>query len=180
MPLLNWADWTIVAIVAVSSLFGLMRGFIKEALSLLVWVVATCVAIAFHERLALVLDKWISTPSIRTLLAYAALFIGTLVIGSLITRLLHSLVEASGLGGLDLLLGMVFGALRGVLLVLAIVILLPLLLPVKQDPWWYHSTLIAYFEQWQDFAMETYHKAIGLSETLTHKLETAAPPAGAH
>jgi len=119
MPL-NWADWTIVAIVAVSCLFSLLRGFVKEALSLVTWLAATFVAIAFHERLAVIFAKWIHTPSVRTVLAFAALFVLTLMIGAIINWLIHQFIVGAGLGGLDRLLGMAFGAVRGLLLVLAL------------------------------------------------------------
>jgi membrane protein required for colicin V production len=166
---LNWADWTILAILAVSCLISLVRGFVREALSLLVWGLASFVAITFHERLDAVFARWISTPSIRSLLAFVVLFVITLIIGSLITRLLHSLVEVSGLGGLDRLLGMVFGAARGLLLVLALVILLPILLPVQKDSWWQQSKLIPHFEAMEGWSKDTFHQLMGWGRALSNK-----------
>ena len=174
MSALNWADWTIVAMLAVSCLISLMRGFVKEALSLLVWLLASFVAITFHERLEAVLAQWIKTPSIRSLLAFAALFIVTLIIGSIVTRLLHSLVEASGLGGLDRLLGMVFGAARGILIVLALIILAPMALPVKQDGWWQQSKLIPHFTALEGWAEPTFHQLMGWGQALSHKMSQPA------
>jgi membrane protein required for colicin V production len=172
----NWADWTIVAIVAVSCVISLLRGFVKEALSLLAWVLATFVAITFHERLAAVFAKWIGTPSLRLILAFAALFILTLLLGALINKLLHTLINASGLSGLDRLLGSVFGLARGLLIVLAIVIWVPMALPVKQDAWWYQSALIRHFENSEEVAREAFAAAMGWSKAIAQKVPASKTP----
>lgn len=153
---MNWADWTIIAIIGVSCLISIWRGFVREALSLLAWVIATFVAIAFHPRLAVVLASWIETPSIRTLLAFAILFIVTLMVGALLNHLLVSVIRASGLSGLDRLLGMGFGAARGLLLVLALIMFLPMLVPVNQDGWWQQSQLIPHFELMEGWSRDSF------------------------
>lgn len=176
---MNWADWTIVAIIGISCLISLLRGFVKEALSLVVWALASVVAIGFHGRLADLLGRWIDTPSIRFVLAFAALFVATLIIGSLLARLLHSLVQASGLGGLDRVLGTVFGLARGLLIVLALVVLLPMLLPVKQDAWWTQSRLIRHFEVLEGWSRDTFNQLLGWGQTLSQTVQaTAAGAAG--
>jgi membrane protein required for colicin V production len=174
---MNWADWTIVAIIGISCLISLLRGFVTEALSLLAWVLATCVAIAFHERLAWLFARWIDTPSIRFVLAFAALFIVTLIIGSLVARLLRSLVQASGLGGLDRLLGMVFGLARGLLIALALVLLLPLAVPVEQDGWWQQSRLIPHFVVLEGWARDTFNQLLGWGQTLPQTVRAATDAA---
>jgi membrane protein required for colicin V production len=169
----NWADWTIVAIVGISCIFSLLRGFVKEALSLVAWVLASFVAITFHERLAAVFAKWIDTPSLRLILAFAALFVLTLLLGALINKLLHTLIAASGLSGLDRLLGTVFGLARGLLIVLAIVIWVPMVVPVKQDSWWYQSALIPHFENSEGLAREAFAAVMGWSKVLGQKVPAA-------
>ena len=167
---LNWADWTIIAIIGVSCVISLLRGFIKEMLSLASWVAASFVAIAFHERLATIFSKWISTPSIRTVLAFAALFVLTLLIGALINWLLHQFVIGAGLGTIDRTLGMAFGAARGLLIVLALVMLLPMALPeMKLDGWWYQSRLLPYFETSEGWARDTFSEVMGWSKSLAEK-----------
>jgi membrane protein required for colicin V production len=169
----NWADWTIVAIIGVSCAFSLLRGFVKEALSLAAWLLATFVAIAFHERLAVVLARWIQTPSLQLILAFAALFVGTLLLGALLNKLLGTLVAASGLGGIDRLLGTVFGLARGLLIVMAIVIWLPMAMPVKSDPWWSESALIPHFESSEGVAREAFAAMMGWRQTVVEKAEVA-------
>lgn len=167
---LNWADWTIIAIIGVSSVISLLRGFVKEMLSLLSWLAASFVAIAFHERLALIFSKWISTPSIRTVLAYIALFVLTLLIGAIINWLLHQFVIGAGLDAFDRILGMAFGATRGLLIALALLMLLPMALPeMKQDLWWHQSRLIPYFEASEGWARDTFSELMGWSKSLAEK-----------
>ncbi|MDB6060774.1 MAG: putative rane protein required for colicin production [Verrucomicrobiaceae bacterium] len=170
---LNWADWTIVAIVGVSCVISLLRGFIKEALSLASWIAATFVAIAFHERLAAIFARWIETPSIRIVLAYIALFTLTLLVGSIISWLVHQFVDGIGLGWFDRLLGMAFGAARGLLIVLALVILLPMAIPeMRGDSWWYRSEFIPHFEASETWARESFGTVMGWRETLQQKAQS--------
>jgi len=140
----TWVDWAIIAIIAVSSLISLSRGFVKEALSLLTWIIAGVVAWMFGGALSEHLGEWIETPSARVIAACALLFIVTLLVGALVNYLIGELIRVTGLSGTDRLLGMVFGAARGGLLVVVLVGLLSLA-PVQQDPWWQQSTLLPHF-----------------------------------
>ena len=153
--MVNWADWAIVAILGLSTVISLVRGFIREALSLFIWAAAFVIAAIFHQQLAAYLTHLVDTPSLRALVAWIALFFGVLISGSLISFLLGQLVESTGLSGTDRLLGAVFGAFRGFIVVMAILIILPGLLPVSQDPWWQQSLLIPYFLTCEDWVMET-------------------------
>jgi len=142
--ILAWVDWLIVGIIVVSSLISLMRGFLKEALSLVMWVVALLVAWMFGGALSQKFVGFLDVPSLRLILACAILFIATLLVGSLLITLLDRLLNASGPDSIGRFLGMVFGAMRGVLLVVLAVGLLSLL-PVQQDIWWKESALIPSF-----------------------------------
>ncbi|WP_339842901.1 CvpA family protein [uncultured Halopseudomonas sp.] len=141
---LGWVDWAIIAIIAVSALISLARGFVKEALSLLTWVVAGLVAWMFGGALAGHLSPFIETPSIRVIVACSILFILTLLLGGLINYLIGQLVRVTGLSGTDRFLGMIFGAARGALLIVVAVGLLSLA-PVEGDVWWRQSELIPHF-----------------------------------
>lgn len=78
---LAWIDWAIIAIIAVSTVISLARGFVKEALSLVTWVVAGLVAWMFGGALAEYLIPYIDTPSVRVIAACAILFVLTLILG---------------------------------------------------------------------------------------------------
>jgi len=140
----SWVDWAFIAVIAVSSLISLKRGFVKEALSLLTWIVAGVVAWMFGGALSHYLAGYIETPSVRVIAACLILFVATLLVGALINFLIGELVRVTGLSGTDRFLGMVFGAARGALLLVVAVGLLSLL-PVQQDRWWQESRLMPHF-----------------------------------
>ncbi|MBS98545.1 MAG: colicin V production CvpA [Oceanospirillaceae bacterium] len=141
---MNWADWVIIAIIAISSLLSLKRGFVKEAVSLASWVAAFIVARLFSASLAVILEPYIETVSLRLLAAFAILFVITLIVGALVGMLFSALVSATGLSATDRVLGMGFGAVRGGLVVVVIVALLGMT-PAVQDHWWLDSSLIPHF-----------------------------------
>ncbi|HKM27342.1 MAG TPA: CvpA family protein [Thiopseudomonas sp.] len=140
----NWVDVVILGIVLVSSLISLSRGFVKEALSLVSWLLAGIVAWTFGGSFAHHLQPYIDTASLRTITACAVLFVTTLIVCGLVNFILVQLIRATGLTGTDRLLGMVFGAARGLFLVVVLVGLLSLA-PVEQDSWYQQSTLIPHF-----------------------------------
>lgn len=140
----TWVDWVIIGTIAVSALISLTRGFVKEALSLLTWVIAGLVAWMFGGAFADLLTGYIETPSLRVIVACGILFVLTLILGGLLNYLIGQLVVATGLSGTDRFLGMVFGAARGVLLVVVAAGLLSLA-PVEADDWWRQSQLIPHF-----------------------------------
>lgn len=148
---MNWADWAIIVIFSLSCLIGLIRGLVREALSLVIWIAAVLVAKVFGSQVETLLVNQIETPSVRLMTAYAVLFVATLLLGAMLSYVIGALVRATGLSGTDRLLGMVFGAARAFIVVMALVILLPGFLPVKEDEWWQKAQLIPHFlacEQW--------------------------------
>ena len=151
----NAADWIIVAIVLLSALMSLVRGFVREALSRLVWFVAFVVAFFFSERLAPLLVELIELPSLRYLAAFAILFIATLIVGSVVNFLVVQLIRMTGLSAVDRLLGVMFGLCRGVLITLLILVFLPKMIPVQQDPWWRQSHLIPRVLVLENWSRET-------------------------
>lgn len=142
---MNWADWTIVGILTVSSLISIKRGFVKEAISLAIWGIALFVSVVFHERMAVLMQQAVESASLRYLLSFVALFAATFVVGSMVKYLVGELVKMTGLSGTDRLFGMAFGMARGVIVVMALLILVPMAFPVNQDVWWQQSSLIPQF-----------------------------------
>jgi membrane protein required for colicin V production len=143
---MNWLDYAIIAVLGLSVLMGLWRGFIGEVLALAVWACAFWVAWLLGPALAERFSASISVPSARVILAYALCFVAVLIAGAIVTFLVRKLVEGSGLSGSDRLLGMVFGLARGMALVVLIVLLLGFT-PFPRDPWWHQSQLLPRFEQ---------------------------------
>ena len=144
-----WIDVVIISLVALSAILSLFRGFVKEALALITWLVALWVAMAFYEELATWLSQWIAVPSAQKVTAFGVLFVCVLLLGAIVNYLAGKLVDKTGLTGTDKMLGVVFGVARGAVIV-AILVLLAGLTPVPQDPWWQDSQFLGYFE---DLAM---------------------------
>jgi membrane protein required for colicin V production len=142
---MNWADYAILAVLTLSVLMGLWRGFIGEVLALVCWIVAFWAAWMFGPALADRFSASISTPSVRVLLAYVVCFVTVLIAGAIVGFLMRKLVEGSGLSGSDRLLGMVFGLVRGFALVTLVVLLMGFT-PFRRDPWWNESRLLPDFE----------------------------------
>jgi membrane protein required for colicin V production len=138
-------DYLLLAIIALSVLIGLWRGFLREFISLATWVAAFVIAFLFAEDASLYLVPYIGVPSARAVLAFGGLFLVTLILGGLINMLISQLVRSTGLSGTDRLIGFVFGGVRAAALI-AVLILLAILTPLPQDPWWQESVLIPYFE----------------------------------
>ena len=140
-----WVDYGILIIVALSALISVMRGFVREALSLAAWVAAFWVAFSFHQHLATLFVDHIEAPSIRLISAFALLFVVTLVLCAIMNNLVAKLVEKSGLSGTDRMLGVLFGIARGAVVV-AILVLMAGLTPLPADPWWKESIFIVHFQ----------------------------------
>lgn len=136
-------DWIIIVVIVVSSLISLKRGFVKEALSLASWVTALIIARLFAGNLAVLLTDVIASPNWRLATAFALLFIATLIVGALINHLLSEFIRMTGLSGTDRILGVVFGILRGIILVVAMLALMKLF---ALDRFWEGALLAEYFE----------------------------------
>jgi len=143
---LIWVDFVILGIILISTLISLIRGFIREAFSLAVWILAFWIAWTFFREGARYLEPWIATPSVRLGVAFVGLMLFSLVAGGLVNYLVIRLVRGTGLSGSDRFIGMIFGAARGILAV-AVLVLLAGLTPLPADPWWQASQLLPYFEE---------------------------------
>jgi membrane protein required for colicin V production len=142
---MNAADIAILAVLALAMLFGLMRGFVGEVLSLLCWVAAFWVAWAFGDQVAQFYGHWLSEPTARLIAGYVTCFLGVLVVGSLIGWALRRLMNQGGLRGGDRLLGMLFGFAQGVLFVTFVVLMLGFTSVPRQAAWWRQSMLLPAF-----------------------------------
>ena len=133
-------DYAVIGIVALSLVLGLWRGVVSELIALAAWVLAFMAALEFGALTGQLLFAGIAAPAIRALAGCALVFVGVLVVMSLLRLAVHSMVKALGLSLSDRLLGMFFGLARGVLVVMALVAAGGLT-SAPQQPWWKQATL---------------------------------------
>ncbi len=135
-------DNLILAVIAISSAFGVRRGFIKEIMSLLSWIAALLVSRVYSGSLASILENLIDNPSVRYVIAFSVLFVIIIMLGTLLNHLMSKLLVVTGLKAIDRLLGAVFGVARGTVIVLVFLFVLNVF--VSESEWWQQSTLIPY------------------------------------
>lgn len=116
-------DFGVLGIIGLSALLGLVRGAVKEMLSLLAWVIAYLAAKMFADTATRWLPAQLGNPALRHAAGFVLVFIVVMVLAMLLSMLLSASLKALGLGLLDRLLGMIFGALRGLAIVLILVLL---------------------------------------------------------
>lgn len=164
-------DWLIIAVVVISTLLSLKRGFVKEVLSLVTWVVAFVVAVKFSDNLQALLVAQIQSDQIRYIVAFVTLFIASLVICALVSYLIGSLIQVTGLSSTDRVLGMVFGFARGGLVVVAFVSLLSLSPAIEKTEMWKSSTLIPQLVLLKDWTRDMLGKSSdALNPSLMHRV----------
>ena len=143
---MNWIDYVILAIIGISVLIGLLRGFTREALSLAGWTVALWVTINFAGDFQDLFVPYVNTVAVRIGLSVVMLFLLTLFVAALVNYLARQLLEKSGLTGTDRVIGVAFGFLRGFALI-AVLVLLAGLTDFPKEKGWHQSGLIHYFER---------------------------------
>lgn len=146
-------DWIIVGIVGLSALISLIRGFVVEALSIVIWIGALWAAFRFTSPFANTFLVGIDIPSVRLGAAALVLIVCVLILGSLLSFVIGRLVRSTGLSGTDRLFGMIFGVARGVLTVVALVAVASWT-PVCADPWWQRSVLIPVLHEMAVYARD--------------------------
>ena len=135
---LGWVDIALLSVLGLSVLVGLWRGFVFEILSLLGWVLAFVIANAAGPLLAGFLPLGDAGSPLRLWVAYVLVFVLVLVTCTLFARMLRALVSATPLSFVDHLLGGLFGAARGGLILVVAGVLVSLS-PYASTPAWKSS-----------------------------------------
>ena len=122
---LNFADWFILVVLVASGLISFSRGFTKEFLSLFLWVVAFIAAISLEYLATPKIDEYIGNPEISKILSYVVVFIVFIFIGGILIKFISKIIKWSGASGFDRFLGVLFGLIRGLIVLFVIFLLLP-------------------------------------------------------
>src|SRR5258708_3167964 len=116
---MTWLDLAVAMVLIISIAWGVWRGLGREMMSPAGWGMAFLAANLFAAPVSELLPASIARPELRSVIAFIAVFIVTLVLAALASIALGKLVRSVGLGNLDRLLGALFGLLRALLIVLA-------------------------------------------------------------
>ena len=135
---MTWLDYAVIGVFAVSVVLGAWRGLVREVISIVGWVIAFLAANLLAGPLGPAMPQAIPSPELRVAAAYLAVFVGSLFVTALAGLLLSKIVKAVGLGGVDRLLGALFGAVRG-LLIAVVAGLLAGLTSAPRQPYWRDS-----------------------------------------
>ena len=140
----SWVDLAVVGVVVISTILAVIRGFVRETLSIFSWVAAALATLYFGPAATTLLRSHISTPLAAPLIAYIGIFLVVLIVLSFVSHRLSEAVRRSRIGALDRSLGVPFGILRGLALVGFAYLAFSLLIPVRSQPppWLAHARFL--------------------------------------
>lgn len=133
-------DFVVLIIFTISVLLSIVRGIVRESLSLVGWIVAYMAAKIFAKDFVTVLPLSITDESLRMVISFSAIFLSVLIVMSMVTLLASALIRTVGLGSVDRFLGALFGFARGLLVVLLLVLSAGLT-TLPQEPFWQKALL---------------------------------------
>ncbi|EAU42590.1 Colicin V production protein [Fulvimarina pelagi HTCC2506] len=128
-------DAILVAIMLVSALLAMVRGFSREVLSIVAWVAAAVAALFGYEYATPYVSEYVSSEVVAMAIAAAIVFFVALIVVSFITLKIADFIIDSRVGAFDRVLGFLFGAARGLLLVVVAMLFFNWLTPENQPQW---------------------------------------------
>ena len=143
-------DIIILAVMGISLVFGLFRGLLRELLSLVSWVLAFWIAYRYSSNVAQIIDKALQNPTLSQAVSAVLVFIVVLVTLMVAAGLISRIFKATGLAGLDRILGGLFGLGRAVVILFAALLLAGHAGAVERD-WYNASAMIPMFERALDW-----------------------------
>ena len=138
-------DYIVLAIIGLSIVLSVMRGFVREVLAIAGWIAAFFVARTYSSEILPMMPADIPTDSLRVLASFLVLFLATLLLASLLSIAISTLIRSAGLGWINRLLGALFGLARG-LLIVCIVVFLAGLTELPGDARWRNAMFSAPLE----------------------------------
>ena len=129
-------DLVLLAVMLISGLLAMVRGFMREILSIAAWGAAALVTLFAFQKLLPTAKTYFNNDTVASVVVVAGVFIGTLIIVSIITVRISDMILDSRIGALDRTLGFLFGLARGLLIVVVAFLFFSWLVPDKQRPDW--------------------------------------------
>jgi membrane protein required for colicin V production len=129
-------DLVLLAVMLISGLLAMVRGFMREILSIAAWGAAALVTLYAYPRLLPTAKTYFTNDTIAAVAVVAGVFIATLIVVSIITVRISDMILDSRIGALDRTLGFLFGLARGLLIVVVAFLFFSWLVPDKQRPDW--------------------------------------------
>lgn len=142
---MNVTDYLVIAAVVISAVVGAMRGFLREVVALVAWLLALFIAWHFADLVEPHLGGLLAGSSVKPWAARVIIVLLILLLGAAVGAMLSHFVRLSMFSGMDRFLGLIFGLLRGVVL-LGVFVILGQLLRLSDEHWWTRSLLIPYGE----------------------------------
>jgi len=139
------ADVFLLLVLLGSTVIGVLRGFVREAASLVFWVIAIWAAWKLGPLVEPHLGGLLADPNVAPWVGRLVILVLVLLLGWVVGMLLSYFTRSLGLGAMDRVLGLMFGLLRGLVLVGLITIGCELL-HLNQETWWHRSKLVPYGE----------------------------------
>jgi len=133
-------DILVILVLFASLIFGFFRGFVKELMSLMAWISAFFVAYYFSSSVAIVLP-FDAEFSIKYITGFVLIFIFVLIISSILIKFISAFVHKIGLGASNIILGGLFGILRGMIIVYFLIFVIEKT-SFAEDGAWQHSNSI--------------------------------------
>ncbi|MFL6548351.1 MAG: CvpA family protein [Povalibacter sp.] len=177
---MNGADYAILGVLAASMLLGMFRGFVRESVALLAWLGGLWLAWRYAPLIEPFLGGALAHPPVRTWAARTLIVVAVVLIGWVVASILAYLLRHSGLSiAVDRLLGMLFGILRGAVVVAALV-LLAQFARLDEVKWWKRSVLLPYASEcasWIEAFAETGMRMLEKQAQMPHLTVPGLEPA---
>ena len=142
---LTGLDYFLLFVILFSAIISLFRGFIREAMSLITWVVAVWLVLHFSDVFVDYLKTYVHSPGLQLAISALLVVMGTLIVGLMLSQCIMMMVRFTGLSGLDRLVGFFCGIARGGLIVLLLLVM-GKTAHLDQRDWWKHSQMVVQFK----------------------------------
>jgi membrane protein required for colicin V production len=132
--MITWLDGLLIAVMLISGLLAMVRGFMREILSIAAWLAAAVMTLYLYAKLLPTAKGYFNNDIVANVVVVAGVFLATLLIVSAVTIKISDMVLDSRIGALDRTLGFLFGLGRGLLIVVVAFLFVEWLVPAKAQP----------------------------------------------